>query len=541
MFVSASKSLSRGQDSARESFNLSTPSESGEDSEAQSQTSRLLSTGSDGINCTRRVASLGLIVVGSILLVVVVVSMAFTRTTANANQNEIIGLAETEKKELAAIEKAIQEFHKSDCKSNTFYLDWGSTGIKVFPVHYEEHHGDSPALDDTVPDKIKLEALDTKSSLDMIKQMIEMLHGRLHADHIGAVVHSTAGFRLEPDDATKVWEFVRKTNDQVKLFQDCSADNNKVNGCYTLSGSVEGADEMHAMFDSERLDGTLPEVKPVGMASCGGASIQMAIEGADKDILQKCKKDLEPLDTSDDPKRAQYYADFDANESAVVLSWLADHDEHKEYNKAQPDDYQAGGVNEMRVNFDLWLANKGHETNPCLSNLIEAKEAFACDEYVGKSKPCVTDSWGGYMTRLPGNPSPTTEDCQDAVDLFLNDDLMLSRWKRSENCQKLTSETLVWRFLTSFSRETQLGADISSETKWKDVKEQSSAYEFESEADVADGAVGEKLTSTLLVGFLKAIGLHDSAKVEAAKGDWSSIAMHKYRLRKGWIKDCPVD
>jgi len=122
---------------------------------------------------------------------------------------------------------------------------------------------------------------------------------------------------------------------------------------------------------------------------------------------------------------------------------------------------------------------------------------------------------------------------------------MLTAWQKSKACNEIASGTKEWRFLSSFGRENQLGADISQRQTWSKVQEEASAHlgsdAFESQSDIEEGKVGEVLTSTLLVGFLGKLGLASDASVKSGQESFAYEAMTEHQLSPGWFTKCPKE
>merc|ERR550514_2032939 len=182
--------------------------------------------------------------------------------------------------------------------------------------------------------------------------------------------------------------------------------------------------------------------------------------------MEKCISDLGHMSSKYDPNRIT----LDTKRDAVFFSWLANHRAPLE--KKGRSDYMVGGLNEMRSRFDDWLVQRGEDRNPCIS--VVANDLFEtgspCDDLAG-GKPCLFDRFGGFMTRLRGQDNVTHRHCKESVRAFLASDEMLTSWRGSSACRALAAEAPEWGFMTSFSREGQLGMDVSTEAQWSDLTE----------------------------------------------------------------------
>jgi len=332
---------------------------------------------------------------------------------------------------------------------------------------------------------------------------------------------------------------LRAWNQNHELFSSCSQQD--THGCRTLAGVEEAAYETEGLrrYARKRNRDLGPRF---GMASAGSASIQIGIWGAPSDQVQACVASLGSwgLSRAFDPERTK----FNAENGAAYFSWLSN---HRAPLSAGTSDYEAGGVNEMRARFDEWLITRGKKANPCLAvrtNTLH-KVGGVCDSLAGEGIACLSDKWGGYISRLPGQPDSDRIKCNETVDDFLADDVMLKAWHGNVACREIASGTRVWGFLNAFSSEKQLGANISeyASKSWLHVQEESSMRggpdPFESAEDLAAGTVGEVLTSFLEIGFLRRIGLARDARIQGSKAKMALVAMEEAGLAPGWLSSCP--
>merc|ERR1712156_117884 len=106
--------------------------------------------------------------------------------------------------------------------------------------------------------------------------------------------------------------------------------------------------------------------------------------------------------------------------------------------------------------------------------------------------------------------------CSSFVQDFFRHDLMLRQWRGSRHCFDLIRNTKRWGLLTSFSRATQLGADVSREwLSFNRIRKAAGQVNFASKQDANKGNVGIYLTSVLLIHFLEEFGVDGAAEMTA--------------------------
>jgi len=253
--------------------------------------------------------------------------------------------------------------------------------------------------------------------------------------------------------------------------------------------------------------------------------------------MRQCHKDLSPIDNFYDGQRMELIE----KQNLLLFSWLADNSARIE--KGEHSDYMVGGVDEMRARYDDWLDSKGKPHNPCIP--VEANEYFAklpqCLTHSDRDT-CLSDKFGSYITSLPGVSGSTYESCRQSVKEFVNDDLIMSRWRDSKACLALASATKEWGFVSAFGREVQLGHDVSKPTKWANVQTCLTGKEkelvHEAKEDMDHGFFGKAITSTMLVTVLNTLGLDPDSVVRTSEAEAANVAMSEYGLRPGWIEEC---
>lgn len=410
------------------------------------------------------------------------------------------------------------------CKKDVFYIDWGSSGMKVYMAHFG-----SGRVKYTYTTKVR------HVNKDNVLQVLEKLESKLVHGHRGGVMLSTAGTRiLGNKNRRDLWSKIRKWNQKNKLFEQCDTEHNE--SCRTLPGSQEAFQETYGMEKrAQRLKKKLG--KPFGMASCGGASLQLSIVGGQKDLLDKCASDLENLDQNYNPEPVA------VKKNGIYLSWLANHNVLIKSNKSGKNRYVAGGVNEMRAQFDSWLLFSNKSTNPCLSHGVNSlyRHSDVCESYGSKGGTCLVDRYNAYISGLPGGNN-TVHQCRTAAYQFLETDFMLNEWRRSSSCMSLAKSVKQWGLVSAFSRDTQLGYSTDSNPQFGEVEHcglQASPGDVSiSVENYKQRKVGELLTSALLTQFLMFAGLQPSARVMALNAGPIAYELNRTGLEWGWMGTC---
>merc|ERR1712157_55354 len=112
------------------------------------------------------------------------------------------------------------------------------------------------------------------------------------------------------------------------------------------------------------------------------------------------------------------------------------------------------------------MGKRGQRHNPCLDFHAKAQYSEACSVF--NSSNCTLDRYGGRISHLKPfgsemDVSVQRQLCSSFVQDFFHHDLMLRQWRSSRHCFNLVRDTKRWGLLTSFSRASQLGADVSGE------------------------------------------------------------------------------
>lgn len=167
---------------------------------------------------------------------------------------------------------------------NSFFSDWGSSGMKLFRVH-------SGGAGSTVGEgeEEKLEALTGDVTADLFEKELTskcwQLKNKGNVDPNTWRIYATAGLRLHVNNADKLWQRLRKNMSKVEpcgpLLAECSATSHK--GCRTLSGATEALYEMSAYFKQG-----YPISDKQGWISAGGASLQIGFFGLPHSAMRTC-------------------------------------------------------------------------------------------------------------------------------------------------------------------------------------------------------------------------------------------------------------
>lgn len=469
----------------------------------------------------------------------------------------------------------VPDFPSSTCGGNAYFIDFGSTGMKIFRAHKFENQSDQALETQIEPaslDLVKVEGLPATTPPCVIEEILDTLLKRVktESDGDGAVL-ATSGMRLAPKHAQKIFEAVRGWADEHPgMFARCGVDSNNED-CATLAGAEEATYEMRAMLASSddraylRVGGDNSTYgrsgadHHFGFASCGGGSMQLGISGAEPE-LNRCHQDLGQLVADMDTERVAVRQVDGA--PALVLSFLSSHDPHHRPCETLAGgrhvcDYRVGGLNEMRANFDNFLVSKGHEDNPCLSPFTVLKQYEVCSLFGVTS--CVADRYGGYVSALaPTNASlqgaERAQTCRDLVRDFVDGDLMLSRWAASSACKGLAGGAARWGLLSAYTRLSEVMASPTSKATAEDIQNEQGidfthkvsfalvrevAAQEESFASEAEVERGEKLGAyidlALLVRIFEVLGVSDPAVLRGSSVKWAHEAMLERGLAPGWL------
>jgi len=471
---------------------------------------------------------------------------------------------------------------RTSCARNTYFIDWGSTGAKVVPVHIGEGK-----LATDVPSSLKLSSFNLKVSDLKLQGILEKLRLKLKKkSEAKAVILATAGHRIDPELAGRAWNLIRAWNHpNGGLFSQCTDVTDE--GCQTIPGATEAEWELHSAWtDEQRAEA------PVGHVSCGGASIQVGMsfpkvwaggDGGDttstaqiEDSLKGCNLIMSTASANrtHDSKRVMKHVDGDGG-TEIVFSWLADHAAGvNDEGQKTPQDYRAGGLNEMRARFDYYLKQQGINKNPCLQESIitaanlRSRHDGKCKDSFGLDVDCVIGAYDAFLTSLQGTPDAeaTKKACADATRRFVHRDRMLQKWRAQTHdwdsssedndepdCLDLLRSVPSWKFLTSFSRKGQFGAELPTEGEeaakpFSDILHDYLAFDdpdrpadceakMISEKDV--GHLGSFLSQALLMEFLRALGMTRSQgffNVYKSDAEWSQGAMAHFKMKQGWLE-----
>eukprot|EP00439_Symbiodinium_sp_Y106_P083550 s118_g23.t1 len=432
---------------------------------------------------------------------------------------------------------------------DTYFSDWGSSGMKVHKVHLG---GGGDFLFQAVSVKLSLTAKSNATKLgpelNKLAQELEKPGRRWVAKNAWEIL-STAGHRLEVENAERLFAEVRRLGDVPVsrgglqgLLYKCSKQHNETEGCRTLPGSLEAVYEMGAyLMSMDEASQKYQKMKkgPMGFVSAGGASLQIGITSpwaSHAEQLRNCIAGLDnevKVDDGDFEARDELPGDvtslgdikesppgsrragpslakvahFPGGQPVALFSFLAVGTNPPACIEGGCA-HEVGGVNEMRLQFENHLIQQGFDSNPC----VESAADF----------PLATK--GAAFTRnLIGGASGSEEDlekCQSAVTQFLDSDLTLQRWKTGSGCYELAASVSHWGLLTSFARVRAERSDI----KWC-----SSGGPFKNRK-VNCGAV---LTQTLLDSILQQLGVEDAQPESNTAVGWEASLYALRGLQSG--------
>mmetsp|Transcript_13917 Transcript_13917/g.32619 ORF Transcript_13917/g.32619 Transcript_13917/m.32619 type:complete len:565 (+) Transcript_13917:55-1749(+) len=420
------------------------------------------------------------------------------------------------------------------CNGSGYFIDWGSSGMKVYRVHQAEALKSQHAVPGSL-DAFRLSGMSIHTQPGALRAALNELAEHLIGKAAPGAVLGTAGMRLDPEEADTLWAVVRDWARTHPGFLGRCGKGSDNTDCRTLAGSQEARYEMLSALHSETGRELAKSSEPFGFASAGGASMQVGLRGA-KAQLHQCLSDLGNLDTHFDSQRADV---VDVNGApTLVLSFLSLFDLKERECSSGACDYDVGGLDQMRARFDEFLQVHGDGRNPCLSEHAKLQPSRSC-RFFGKAE-CIVDRYGGKISSLPPAPASLKgarrkEACRLMVKSFMEEDLVLSHWTGSAACSGLASGADKWALLTSFAREAQLGTDVVHDWEsFTSVQQAALDLDFPSAEAVAQGEEGIVLSSMLLVHFLETLGVRPSAKVRGMQAEWAMEAMRERGLVQGW-------
>merc|ERR1719210_1116705 len=95
----------------------------------------------------------------------------------------------------------------------------------------------------------------------------------------------------------------------------------------------------------------------------------------------------------------------------------------------------------------------------------------------------------------------------------------------------LAGNTTKWGLLSSFSRQNQIGANVTGHwLSFSHLKKAMHTIDFASPTDVEHGMEGEVLSSMLLLHFLEALGVNPNAMLQGMSAEWADAAMQQRDL-----------
>jgi len=450
----------------------------------------------------------------------------------------------TARKEAGANGKAGVADPKAQCKSSGYFVDWGSSGMKVYRTHRFTSSASLPedAAVEGSMDPFKLQGLDVNTPVPRVKAILDGFlgdllegSGKAAADAPRGAVLATAGFRLQPKLADGLWSAVRSWADEHPGPLGRCGQGTDNHDCRTLPGSAEAYYEAKSAASS-LLGSELMGAEHFGFVSAGGASLQAGIVGTREEQVS-CLRDLGKLDTSLDTERADIQ-EIKPGTSILLISFLSSNSaSHRECADKQGCDYEVGGIAEMRKRFDAFLVAQGRKTNPCLPKHAQLSSGACADT---GSLACLMDRFGQFITSLPPDHDSVSglkqrAACASSVKAFMGGDLMLNRWRASKSCMGLAGQVERWALLTSFSKSALIGSSTNLK-KFLDFGDLHMASKMSGSVRLhaQEGDPAVVLNSMLLVQFLTALGIESGAEVQGIEAAWSDAAMLERGLVQGW-------
>eukprot|EP00441_Pelagodinium_beii_P040204 CAMPEP_0197632298 /NCGR_PEP_ID=MMETSP1338-20131121/9115_1 /TAXON_ID=43686 ORGANISM="Pelagodinium beii, Strain RCC1491" /NCGR_SAMPLE_ID=MMETSP1338 /ASSEMBLY_ACC=CAM_ASM_000754 /LENGTH=503 /DNA_ID=CAMNT_0043203857 /DNA_START=53 /DNA_END=1560 /DNA_ORIENTATION=+ len=384
---------------------------------------------------------------------------------------------------------------------NTYFSDWGSSGMKLYKVHV----GVEDFQHDTTKDQGLLSTCTEADFEQRLDGHAEELLATGKVAHNAWRIFATAGHRIDDVEAEQLWRHLQDdmswNRPMLGLLADC--DFLSHDGCRTLPGSTEAYYEFSAAF----MDGRNEEKeKPRGFLSAGGASLQIGVANVNKVKMTNCQVRMQKLYDTEAKKNVPEYdaqpvgrTKLPGGENVFLASFLAIDGELASCrgNKNFECNHRVGGVNEMRKQFEHFLERMGYHSNPCLEKVAPIPLAYGS---------------AIFSKRLPGSyQGGGLEACTEAVEDFMSKESSLIAWQEGK-CDSMVRPIKKWIFMTAFSR-------ISERIiKNKDV-EQDACNDSNKDQPFRCGGI---LTDKLLASFLEKIGFDMADEIVESHADWAS-------------------
>jgi hypothetical protein len=463
---------------------------------------------------------------------------------------------------------------KTKCKRNTFIMDWGSTGARVFLAHHATSKTEAllGGLDAEVSEASKEKKyghpwgmkIDIKPYLKQVGTKAEDIATLL--DHLSKTTGgstamaaaATAGNRLMRSESNQAWELLQKANEQVHVLQNCKHTTSTKTGCQTIPGSQEAEYEFKSTYG-----GGTPANS--GMISAGGASLQFAftVTPTNAPTAEPCAAAIRTATTG--ITQIEKAANYVSGEKLLTFSWLAD---RKHKNTVAPtDQLLVGGVNEMRAAFDRWYVNKSGTTSPWLTAIAGTLPKHPClsgDWPAGRTKTdgntdataeathkastqYLSDGFGSFYTVLPGSAAADAKigTCVTAIRGFVQSDFMMKAFK-SGGCSSLvpTGSGSKWTLISSFKRDLGSFADKAAFQAAITARTTTSTDSLPATTSTSHGdTYTDFFHQTLLIVIMDELGMFKAETMEKKGAEWLdefAKALEK-PLRPGWLPDAAAD
>merc|ERR1719265_1390582 len=202
-------------------------------------------------------------------------------------------------------------------------------------------------------------------------------------------------------------------------------------------------------------------------------------------------------------------------ESVFLFSFLAVGGDQATCDAQDNCDHRAGGINEMRKQFENWLIKQNekvpgydknkkdtwfYKSNPCLEAISPFPLSYGKDVFASNLKGGLRPAECLHMKNNTKCKGWTISQCYDTIDEFFAEDKSLRAWRRG-GCEKLAAPVQTWGFMASFTRAVH-HQKLTKKQEYESMEKDQCTEENANKTY----ACGRTLTNALLFRFLRKIG-----------------------------------